>query len=214
MNGFGLKFALHSKSRASDHRSGAAGTGDADGQWIIFFSASLDLPHCLTFSHTHKWAESNALRILFSFFDTVWNEGHRPHVRNNTAPSQQSSKCPIHVEALLSQFLKIYPTDVVTGKKTQQTGSVYVLGAKVYKFRKPALLDDTGRLLSADFPVIQLLENLNTTSLIITRGTGEHPTFSADRISARLIWSKCLSWLKSVVHSAQTGAPLMRLTLK
>lgn len=56
----------------------------------------------------------------FPFFDTVWNEGHRPHARPNTGPSQQSSKCLIHVEAPLSQFLKIYSTDVVAGEKKKQ----------------------------------------------------------------------------------------------
>lgn len=84
----------------------------------------------------------------------------------NTGPSQQSSKGPIHVQALLSQFLKIHSTDVVSRKKAQRTGSVYTWAAKVYKFRKPAPADDMVIIFfPADFPVIQLLEILNTTSL-------------------------------------------------
>lgn len=187
-------------SWVSDHESGTAGTGDSDHQLIIFFPTSLDLPHCLTFSHTRKWAESNGLRILFSFFDTLWNEGHGPHVRRNTGPSQQSSKCPIHVEALLSQFLKIYSTDVVTGKKTQRTGSVYALAAKVYKFRKPALLDDMRRLLScrlSSHSASGKSQHSITHNYTRYRWTPTISAFSADSMSAALIWSKCLSLLNS-----------------
>lgn len=70
---------------------------------LVLSPASLDLPPCLVSAHKQKWVESNGLCILFSFKAPLWKQGHRPHVRQNTDPSQQPSKCPIHAEALLSQ---------------------------------------------------------------------------------------------------------------
>lgn len=70
---------------------------------LVLSPASLDLPHCLASAHKQKWVESNGLCVLFSFKAPLWKQGHRPHVRQNTDPSQQPSKCPIHAEALLSQ---------------------------------------------------------------------------------------------------------------
>lgn len=78
-----------------------------------FSWTSLDLPHCLTSAPQQKWDESSGLCVLFSFKAPLWKQGHRPHVRRNTGPSQEPSKCPIHAEELLNQSLKIRPTDVV-----------------------------------------------------------------------------------------------------
>lgn len=106
----------------------------------------------LLFSHTHRNGPGQMVsRILFSFLATLWNEGHRPHAKHNTGPSQHSFKCLIHAKALLSQFFffkKTAPLMWLLGERTQRIGSVYVLATKVYTFRKPALLDDIGRLLS------------------------------------------------------------------
>lgn len=79
-------------------------------------------------------------------FSTLF-EGHRPHVRHNTGPSQQSTKCPIHVEALLSQILKKlldwcghWEKNTTDGVSFHSSGE----GVQIY-CRKPALADDRGR---------------------------------------------------------------------
>lgn len=139
--------------------------------------------------------------VFFIFFNTLWNEGRRPHVRHNTGPSQRPSKCLIHVQALLSQFLKIYTTDVVAGgKKHNGRGWFMLLKRRCTNLGNQPCLMTWGVFFPADFPVIQLLENLHTASLLIIQGNGEHPpvsAFSADSMSAVLIWSKCLPLLNS-----------------
>lgn len=82
------------------------------------------------------------------------------------------------------------------GKKTQRTGSVYALGAKVYKFRKPALADDMGRLLScrlSSHSASGKSQHNIAHNYTRYRWTPNISAFSADSISAALIWSKCLS---------------------
>lgn len=95
-------------------------------------------------------------------------------------------------------------------KKTQRTGSFYTPVAKVHTFRKPALADDMGRLLSCRLSSHSASgKSLHSIAYNYTRYRWT-PNISADSISAALIWSKCLSSLKSFEHTAQlqiSGSP-------
>lgn len=77
------------------------------------------------------------------------------------------------------------------GKKNTTDGGWFMLLKRRFTNlgNQPSLMT-WGVFFPADFPVIQLLENLHTASLLIIQGNGEHPpvsAFSADNMSAVLI---------------------------
>lgn len=80
-------------------------------------------------------------------------------------------------------------------EKNTTDGVSYALAAKVYKLRKPALLDDMRRLLSCRLSGKS--QHSITHNYTRYRWTPTISAFSADSMSAALIWSKCLSLLNS-----------------